>query len=116
MKSTVKAFLAASALACVAVAGTAGAANAATGRLTLISGTGAATIAYSACQSPRQYPVRQYEIDAFVNEPLPGCQAVLVNLSGTPKVLCVGRGSVPAEFRRSASVIIQPGIAPACTY
>ncbi|MEU7738989.1 hypothetical protein [Nonomuraea sp. NPDC049158] len=115
MKSTVKTFLAASALACLTVVGATGAANAATGRLTLISGTAAATIAYPTCQSPRQYPVRQYEIDAFVNEPLPGCQAVLVNTSGAQKVLCVGRGSVPAEFRRSAGVIIQPGIAPACT-
>ncbi|MCA2220814.1 hypothetical protein [Nonomuraea aurantiaca] len=116
MKTTVKAFLATSALACMAVVGTAGAADAAGGRLTLISGTGAATITYSTCQTPRPYPVQQPVIDAFINEPLPGCQAVLVNTSGTRKVLCVGRGSVPVEFRRSARVIIQPGTAPACTF
>ncbi|MFI7642587.1 hypothetical protein [Nonomuraea sp. NPDC049400] len=117
MKTTAKALLAGSVLACVAVAGGAGtahAANAAGGRLTLIGDIGAVTFTYPTCQPPRQYHSQLREIQSFVNQPPPGCQAVLVNRAGASRVLCVGSGDVPFEFRQPTSIIIQPGTAPDC--
>ncbi|MEV6032177.1 hypothetical protein AB0L65_13560 [Nonomuraea sp. NPDC052116] len=50
MKSMTKALLTGSALACITVAGTTGTAHAATGRLTLISGTAGVSFSYTTCQ------------------------------------------------------------------
>ena len=100
----------------MAVVGTAGAANAAGGRLTLISGTGAATIAYSTCQSPRQYPVQQHEIDAFVNEPLPGCQAVLVNDRAPGKCCASAAGACLPNFAGRQASSSSPASRLACTF
>ncbi|NBE96191.1 hypothetical protein FE391_20335 [Nonomuraea sp. KC401] len=69
--------------------------------------------AYGACQPQRQYqPSRK--IATFDNQPLDGCQVVLTNRAGESTVLCEGRGEVPAEFRRSPQVRVQPGTAPEC--
>ncbi|MFI7706066.1 hypothetical protein [Nonomuraea sp. NPDC049480] len=115
MNSTVKALLAGSALTCLAVVGATGTAHAATGRLTLIGGTGSRTVVYDACQPSMQFRPQPLQLEAFENQPLPGCQAVLFNRTGASKVLCVGRGTVPVEFRESMLVRIQLGTAPVCT-
>ncbi|MEV0383421.1 hypothetical protein [Nonomuraea sp. NPDC050643] len=116
MKLLMKAFVAGSALACMAVVGAAGTAHAATGRLTLISGTASATVTYDSCQPPRQYQSNLFQLDAFDNQPAPGCQAVLISRAGASKVLCVGRGNVPAEFRDARLVQFRPGTAPNCGF
>jgi hypothetical protein len=116
MKSMTRALLAGSALACLAVVGMTGTAHAASGRLTLTSGTGSVTVFYDACQPPRSYQPQLYVVDTFDNQPASGCQAVLINRAGASTVLCVGRGSVPTEFRQAPRVVIQPGIAPTCGF
>ncbi|WP_219536380.1 hypothetical protein [Nonomuraea guangzhouensis] len=106
-------------MACVAVVGAAGAANAAnaaSGRLTLIGDIGAVTFNYTTCQPPVQYHSQLREINSFLNQPPPDCQAILVNPAGARKVLCVGRGNVPFEFRQATQIIIQPGTAPNCGF
>ncbi|MFG6200160.1 hypothetical protein [Nonomuraea sp. JJY05] len=116
MKSMTKALLTGSALACLTLAGTTGTAHAATGRLTLFSGTAGVSFVYGTCQPPRDYPVELFQVDTFDNQPVPGCQAVLTGRSGASQVLCVGRGSVPPELRQVLRVRIQPGTAPPCAY
>ncbi|GGS60810.1 hypothetical protein GCM10010156_19420 [Planobispora rosea] len=93
-----------------------GIAHAAAGWLMLSSGTTERTIFYDSCQPPRQYQSQLFSVGAFDNRPPPGCQVVLVNREGAGKVLCVGRGSVPNEFRQSQIVRIQPGTAPPCGF
>ncbi|MGW0192733.1 hypothetical protein [Nonomuraea sp. NPDC003201] len=111
-----KALLTGSALACLTVAGTTGTAHAATGRLTLISGTAGVSFSYTTCQPPRDQPVEPYEVDTFDNQPAPGCQVVLTGRTGASQVLCVGRGSLPPELRQVLRVRMQPGTAPPCAY
>ncbi|MFI7126795.1 hypothetical protein ACIBQ1_13960 [Nonomuraea sp. NPDC050153] len=116
MKTMTRALLAGSALACLAVAGTTGTAQAATGRLTLTSGTAGVSFLYGSCQPARQYQPELYQVDTFDNQPVTGCQVVLIGSPGVSQVLCVGRGNVPPELSRSPRVVIQPGTAPPCAY
>ncbi|MEV4572819.1 hypothetical protein AB0K16_06130 [Nonomuraea jabiensis] len=116
MKSMTKALLAGSALACLTVAGTTGTAYAATGRLTLFSGTAGVSFIYETCQPPQDRPVDLYVADTFDNQPATGCQVVLTSRTGASQVLCVGRGSLPPELRQVLRVRIQPGTAPPCAY
>ena len=67
---------------------------------------------YVACQG--LYQPALASVGAFDNAPLPGCQVVLINQSGTGTVLCAGRGVVPVEFRRHPRVRIQPGASQPC--
>ncbi|WP_336216130.1 hypothetical protein [Nonomuraea sp. LPB2021202275-12-8] len=116
MRTLLKALGAGLALACLTMFAATGPAQAASGRLTLSGGTASRTVVYDTCQPPAQSQPQTFTIETFVNEPLPGCQAVLINSAGASKVLCVGRGTVPAEFRNAALVRVQPGTAPPCAF
>ncbi|TDD13018.1 hypothetical protein [Nonomuraea diastatica] len=110
------ALVAGSALTCLVMAGTASAAQAASGRLALSSGSVNRTFLYDTCQPATQYPWSLSQIDKFDNQPSPGCQAVLINQTGASKVLCEGRGTVPPEFLQVRLIRIQPGTAPSCGF
>ncbi|MCF6473796.1 hypothetical protein FAF44_36245 [Nonomuraea sp. MG754425] len=116
MRSPLRALTVGFALTCLTVVGTTSTAHAADGQLTLSSGSASRTILYDTCQPPRQFPFQQFQIDAFHNQPSPGCQALLINQAGASTVLCVGRGTVPAEFRQVRLVQLQPGTAPPCGF
>ncbi|GAA3672880.1 hypothetical protein GCM10022224_041430 [Nonomuraea antimicrobica] len=95
------------------VVGTAGTAQAAAGRLTLFSGSVAQTVTYDSCRPAQQYALSGQALDTFVNQPAPGCQALLVD-AGRSVVLCAGSGTVPIAFRNARFVRFQPGAAPDC--
>jgi hypothetical protein len=91
--------------------------QAAAGQLVLYAGPFAGsteTVRYTTCRPAGQHEPRLSLVTAFDNRPLPGCQAVLINLAGTTKALCAGRGLVPVEFRQASRIQIQPGTSPAC--
>ncbi|TDD05953.1 hypothetical protein E1292_15925 [Nonomuraea deserti] len=108
-----RALLAGTALTCLTGTVAMSPAHAATGRVESDGGGETFRYAYAACQPEREYePSRR--IATFDNQPLDGCQVVLTNQAGESTVLCEGRGRVPAGFRRSPQVSVQPGTAPEC--
>jgi hypothetical protein len=52
-------------------------------------------------------------VHSFDNRPVFGCQVVLIEGAQTFE-LCAGRGSIPAAFRASPLVRIEPGTSTAC--
>jgi hypothetical protein len=91
----------------------------AAGSLTLFGeppGGATEVIHYTACQRPVLRQLRLNPVSAFDNQPLPGCQVVLISPSGVRKVLCAGKGSVPVEYRLASRVLIQAGASPVCTF
>jgi hypothetical protein len=73
-----------------------------------------AAVSYVNCQTPSQHQPGLSPVSAFDNQPLPGCQVLLINVAGGTRVLCDGRGVVPVEFRQNPRVRIQPGTSQPC--
>jgi hypothetical protein len=98
-----------------ALTGTASAAPAqAPGQVVLSTATGASVlVSYSTCASPTVRLLR-LDVRTFVNQPLPGCQAALVNQAGSELPLCAGRGVVPPTFGQTSRLVIREGLTPPC--
>lgn len=89
------------------------------GSLTLFGeppGGAIAVVHYTACPQPVLRQLQRNPISSFDNQPVPGCQAVLISPSGARKVLCAGKGSVPTEYRLAQRVLIQAGASSACAF
>lgn len=68
---------------------------------------------YGECRSAS--PIQTHGVVmSFINEPLPGCQAVLVKHQERAK-LCVGRGTVPVRFSASPQLRIEPATSEPCS-
>jgi hypothetical protein len=73
-----------------------------------------AHLQYLGCQPTQVLPPVPGTITGFTNEPLYGCQVVLLSPSGQTTVLCAGSGTIPAVFQQQAQVLIRPGVTQAC--
>ncbi|MBO2465842.1 hypothetical protein [Actinomadura violacea] len=79
------------------------------GRLILGSMSGPMkSLVYQSCATPAKI-LTTGTYTSYDNEPLTGCEAVLVNTKGTEYVLCNGRGTVPADFQTRPTVVIREG-------
>lgn len=85
----------------------------ASGRVSLFSATNTATLTYDHC-----VPAAQLSVDGrrtrFDNDPLAGCQVVLISDRGTTFTLCAGTGPIPAAFQASPVVRVRSGSTVPC--
>nr|MDT0660493.1 hypothetical protein [Micromonospora sp. DSM 115978] len=106
--------------AATASAGSSGGSTAALGQLVLAENadlSGAReTQYYVGCEPVVQRSVQLPQVGGFDNRPPTGCRVELVNRSGVVRVLCVGRGTVPASFGPPARVVFRPGQAGMCLF
>jgi hypothetical protein len=85
------------------------------GLVTLSTQVGTVQVTYSSCDPPLQRTLSGGRVTSFSNQPVPGCQAVLINDQGERFRLCAGSGRVPSAFQQSRRLLIQKGDTPRCS-